>query len=219
MNPKTPHKSSIKVLLSYFICFCVIFYAGTVGANILHRTKSIAIKVLTHKYTTFTLSHVGFQMYGYYNAKADAWTWDTIYGDGVTHGKATKGRWHLNKNLANTGLLLIGYSYAVDYFMHGHSTRSIIGRFGTQSMGSWATWQRSYRRGRYNDPFPPEDWVYGHSILFPFPVFAGGDYVIQLNQNSARNIDTALWGVYGVGIVIDPAFSDIRRWFKYELLQ
>ncbi len=172
--------------------------------DVVRKGKSIAYTVLTNKYVTAFSFRSGMLMYAYYNAQSDAFVWDTLYGDGITYGRATQKRWHLNKNLANTGLMVAGGAMAIDLFVNKLSLRKLMGRTITTFAGTYAMWQRSYRSGRYDDPFPPNPDLYQNAITIPLP---GGDYVYGLNEKRAKTLDMFCWTAFSIGILIDPVFQ------------
>ena len=195
-------------LLSALLFIIVLFHVSNCHAgvsNVISKGKSIAYTVLTNKYVTAFSFRSGMLIYAYYNAQSDAFVWDTLYGDGITYGRATQKRWHLNKNIANTGLMMAGGAMAIDLFVNKQPVRKLFGRTLTTFAASYAMWQRSYRSGRYGDPFPLNPDLYQNAITIPLP---GGDYVYALNEKRARTLDMLCWTAFSIGILIDPMWRD-----------
>lgn len=177
----------------------VYLYGGTVGT-----IKSM----VTNRYVTFAVSHIGIGLYAYGNANADAYTWQTINNyewnkDNPTYGRAQHRYWHSNKNMASLGLVLWGGALAIDYFMGRLTTKQLAVRATTQVIGANDFWHRTYYYGRYGNQFPDDNSVYANAITIPI---INSDIIHGFNEQQAKIFSMLELVIYGTGIIIDPVW-------------
>jgi len=185
------------------IVVLLVCQVGMAQAGVKEKLRGVGlgfIKVLRNRVVCEAMFYSGLAAYSYFNACSDAYIYDYMYGDGITYGRATRGHWHANKNLANVGMVMAGYSLWEMVRSHKLTWTRAAVKFGTGMCGANALWHRTYYYGRYGNQFPEDDGcVYKNAIVIPCP---GGDIVKGLTRDQAKMFDLAEWSVFGAGIAM-----------------